>query len=114
MKIMRGDEGSWGVEGKVTEVNTKTGRIIIEGVTMPKADGTMKARSVHASNVMITKLDLNDPWRKEKLQREGGILMSNDMKRLTAPRSWPVPRKTNVWITSPRPGPTRSRRACPW
>jgi small subunit ribosomal protein S4e len=31
--------------------------------------------------------------------------MSNDMKRLTAPRSWPVPRKSHVWITSPSPGP---------
>jgi|WetSurMetagenome_2_1015567.scaffolds.fasta_scaffold26129_3 small subunit ribosomal protein S4e len=31
--------------------------------------------------------------------------MSNDMKRLTAPRSWPVPRKTNIWIAKPSPGP---------
>jgi small subunit ribosomal protein S4e len=27
------------------------------------------------------------------------------MKRLTAPRSWPVPRKTNIWIAKPSPGP---------
>jgi len=31
--------------------------------------------------------------------------MSNDMKRLTAPRSWPVPRKTKSWIAKPSPGP---------
>lgn len=31
--------------------------------------------------------------------------MSKDMKRLTAPRSWPVPRKTNYWIAKPSPGP---------
>jgi small subunit ribosomal protein S4e len=30
--------------------------------------------------------------------------MSKDMKRITAPRSWPVPRKTNVWIAKPSPG----------
>jgi small subunit ribosomal protein S4e len=30
--------------------------------------------------------------------------MSNEMKRLTAPRSWPVKRKTNAWITKPSPG----------
>jgi small subunit ribosomal protein S4e len=30
--------------------------------------------------------------------------MSKDMKRLTAPRSWPVKRKTNAWITKPSPG----------
>lgn len=30
--------------------------------------------------------------------------MSKDMKRITAPRSWPVPRKTNIWIAKPSPG----------
>ncbi|WP_019177518.1 30S ribosomal protein S4e [Methanomassiliicoccus luminyensis] len=30
--------------------------------------------------------------------------MSNEMKRLTAPRSWPVKRKTSAWITKPSPG----------
>lgn len=31
--------------------------------------------------------------------------MTKDMKRITAPRSWPVPRKTNYWIAKPSPGP---------
>lgn len=31
--------------------------------------------------------------------------MSSDMKRLTAPRSWAVPRKKHVWIVKPNPGP---------
>jgi large subunit ribosomal protein L24 len=70
VKVLRGDEGVKGVEGKVSDVNTKTGRIIIEGITMPKADGTMKARPVHSSNVIITKLDLTDPWRKERLHHK--------------------------------------------
>lgn len=70
VKVLRGDEGVRGVEGKVSEVDTKTGRIVVEGITMPKADGTMKARPIHSSNVIITKLDLTDPWRKEKLQRK--------------------------------------------
>lgn len=30
--------------------------------------------------------------------------MSNEIKRLTAPRSWPVKRKTSAWITKPSPG----------
>jgi large subunit ribosomal protein L24 len=68
VKVLRGDEGVKGVEGKVSSVNTKTGRIIVEGITMPKADGTMKARPVHSSNVIITKLDLTDKRRKAKLQ----------------------------------------------
>jgi large subunit ribosomal protein L24 len=69
VKIMRGDEEILGLEGKVVAVVTKTGRVMIEGVTIAKADGTQIARSVHASKVMITKLDLSDPKRKEKLAR---------------------------------------------
>lgn len=30
--------------------------------------------------------------------------MSNEMRRLTAPRSWPVKRKAHHWITKPAPG----------
>jgi len=29
---------------------------------------------------------------------------SNHLKRLTMPRSWPLPRKTTVWVTRPTPG----------
>ncbi len=69
VKVMRGDEAILGVEGKVAAVITKTGRVTVEGVTVAKADGTQTARSVHASKVMITKLDLSDPKRKERLAR---------------------------------------------
>jgi small subunit ribosomal protein S4e len=30
--------------------------------------------------------------------------MSNEMKRLTAPRSWPITRKDKQWVTKPAPG----------
>ena len=29
---------------------------------------------------------------------------SHHLKRLAMPRSWPLPRKTTVWIARPRPG----------
>jgi len=67
--VVRGDEEIVGTEGKVAGVNTRTGRITVEGITIPKADGTETARPIHASNVVVTKLDLSDPIRKEKLMR---------------------------------------------
>jgi small subunit ribosomal protein S4e len=39
--------------------------------------------------------------------------MSKSMKRLTAPRSWPVPRKSLYWITKPSPGPHPLKRSMP-
>lgn len=31
-------------------------------------------------------------------------MTSNHLKRLAMPRSWPLPRKTSVWVTKPSPG----------
>ena len=31
-------------------------------------------------------------------------MSSNHLKRLAMPRSWPLPRKTTVWVTRPAPG----------
>lgn len=39
--------------------------------------------------------------------------MKRSMKRLTAPRSWPVPRKTSVWVKKPSPGPHPTERCMP-
>ncbi|MCK5547766.1 MAG: 50S ribosomal protein L24 [Thermoplasmata archaeon] len=68
VKIMRGSEK--GKEGKVTDIDMKTGKVAIEGITIAKADGSQVERYTHASNIMITKILLDDSWRKKKL--EGG------------------------------------------
>jgi small subunit ribosomal protein S4e len=39
--------------------------------------------------------------------------MSKHLKRLNAPRSWVIPRKTNVYTTKPRPGAHPIERALP-
>ncbi len=70
VRVMRGDEDVVDVEGKVTHVDTKSGRIVIEGITIAKADGTMVARPIHASKVEITKLNLSDPMRKQNLSKK--------------------------------------------
>ena len=68
--IERGAEGIRGVEGKVLSVITKTGQVTIEGITINQADGTSVARPVHASNLTIVKLNLDDPKRKDVLARK--------------------------------------------
>ncbi len=67
VRIIRGEQDLKKTEAKVAEVLLKECKIIIETVTVPKADGTQKPRPVDPSDVVITKLDLTDPWRKEKL-----------------------------------------------
>jgi large subunit ribosomal protein L24 len=68
--VVRGNEDIRGNEGKVMEVITKDGRVVIDGITINQADGTAVARPVHASNLVITKLDLSDEWRSESLSKK--------------------------------------------
>jgi len=69
VKIMRGGEGVKGTEAKVANVDLKHLRLTLEGITIAKADGTQKVRPIDPSNCLITKLDLSDPKRKEKLAK---------------------------------------------
>ncbi|MCL2607863.1 MAG: 50S ribosomal protein L24 [Methanomassiliicoccaceae archaeon] len=68
--IIRGNEDIRGNEGKVVEVLTDEGKVVIDGVTINQADGTAVARPIHASNLVITKLDLSDEWRADSLSRK--------------------------------------------
>ena len=67
VKVMRGSFR--GHENKVARVDVRGRYLEIEGITMSKADGNKIARPIHPSNVMITKLNLTDKWRRKKLER---------------------------------------------
>jgi large subunit ribosomal protein L24 len=67
VKIMRGDFA--GIEGKVIEVDRRKARVIVEGVTREKASGEQVRIPIHASKVMITNLNLDDKWRRERLEK---------------------------------------------
>ncbi|MEM3430757.1 MAG: 50S ribosomal protein L24 [Candidatus Bathyarchaeia archaeon] len=67
VKIMRGDFA--GIEGKVIEVDRRKARVIVEGVTREKASGEQVRIPIHASKVMITNLNLEDRWRRERLEK---------------------------------------------
>lgn len=67
VRVMRGSFK--GHEDKVVRVNVKKRYIEIEGITMSKADGNKIAKPIHPSNVMITKLNLTDRWRRSKLEK---------------------------------------------
>ena len=66
VKVMRGSFK--GHEDKIARVNVKKRQLEIEGITMSKADGNKIAKPIHPSNVVITKLNLTDKWRRLKLE----------------------------------------------
>lgn len=71
VRIMRGDNK--GIEGKITNVDRKKYRIQVEGLTREKVDGTTVFIPVHPSKVMITRLNLDDKWRKKILERKKAV-----------------------------------------
>ncbi|AWR99403.1 50S ribosomal protein L24 [Metallosphaera hakonensis] len=76
VRVMRGD--NYGFEGKVTQVFPATGRISIEGLTRKKADGTPIYIKIHASKVEITKLNTNDPKRRDAITRKASKSQKTD------------------------------------
>ena len=68
--VVRGNSDIRNIEGKVLDVNTQTGRVSIEGITIKQADGTATERPIHASNLVIVKLNTEDPWRMDSLSKK--------------------------------------------
>ncbi len=66
--VARGDYA--GIEGKITRVDPGASRLFIEGVTREKVDGTTTFVPKHPSKVMIKRLNLDDKWRKDILERK--------------------------------------------
>jgi len=56
-------------EGRVLRVDTKKSKIYIEGVTRTRMDGSTVQIPIRSENVMITRLNLNDQWRRSVLER---------------------------------------------
>jgi len=66
VRIIRGEYK--GVEGKVEKINTEKCRLSIEGVQREKIKGGQVKVQIHASNVQITSLKLDDNFRKNKIE----------------------------------------------
>jgi large subunit ribosomal protein L24 len=58
-----------GKSGKVTKVSLAKVAIYVENVDVNRADGTKALYPLHPSNVTITKLDLSDKKRVQKIER---------------------------------------------
>ena len=74
LPVREGDEvevmrGAWkGHIDKVAQVDRRNEKVYVENITVQKADESKEPYGIHPSNLKITKLDLSDPWRKEKIE----------------------------------------------
>lgn len=68
VNITKGDRKL--AEGRVLRVDTKDRKIYIEGVTRTRQDGSTVQTPIRTENVMITRLNLDDEWRRGILERK--------------------------------------------
>jgi len=66
VRVVRGEYS--GIEGKVEKVNTQKSTLSIEGVQREKVKGGNVKVQIHSSNLIITGLNLDDKYRKNKLE----------------------------------------------
>ena len=96
MQIRKGDtvsitRGAFrNVEGKVTQAERYKPSIYIEGVTREKSDGSTIFLPIHPSKVMITKLNLDDKWRKDILERRASKSIVENVKLKTKAGKTPL------------------------
>ena len=75
VRVMRGEYN--GIEGKIEKVNTHRGTLAIEGIQREKVRGGNVKVQIHASNVKIIGLNLDDKKRENRLH---GDTNSQDVK----------------------------------
>ena len=66
VRLLRGDHK--GKTGKIVDVDVSVRKVVVEGITNKKADGTEVPLPVDPSNLVITRLNLEDKRRESKLQ----------------------------------------------
>jgi len=77
VKVMRGKFK--GREGKIELVDLKKSKVAITGIDISKRDGSKSKPLIHASNLLITELNLDDKRRlkKKKIVSEKVSSMQN-------------------------------------
>ncbi len=68
VKVMRGEYR--GIDGKISKVSLADNSVAIEGVKKEKSKGEKFDVLIRSTNVVITNLNLDDHWRKTKLEGE--------------------------------------------
>lgn len=85
VRVLRG--GRRGHVGKVIEIRTKDRKVVVEGVTVKKADGTDVPRPLDASNLLITRLNLEDKRRRDKLGADKAEAPAKTAPKTTAKKA---------------------------
>ncbi|MFQ5573178.1 MAG: 50S ribosomal protein L24 [Nitrosopumilaceae archaeon] len=83
VKVIRGEYS--GVDGKVSKIEMSGNSVAIEGIKKEKSQGEKFDIFIPTSNVLITGLNLDDHWRKTKLEGKKPKTTPKEEKPKAAP-----------------------------
>jgi len=78
IKVARGSFK--GKSGKITDVNTKKGKVFLDCVYVMKKSGAKAFTPVDASNLVITELNLKDSLREKRLSGKDAVVKTTKVK----------------------------------
>ncbi|HEV2449447.1 MAG TPA: 50S ribosomal protein L24 [Thermoplasmata archaeon] len=97
LPIRKGDSvlvtsGSYvGREERVAKIDTRGGTITLDNVTLKKADAKLKELPLRPSHLLLTRLNLSDPWRRRRLKAPESAAEESDSGEPAAKAELPAP-----------------------
>jgi large subunit ribosomal protein L24 len=67
VRIISGNEDFRGREERVSKVDMRSLRVTLDNITIKKVDQKLKPLPIGASHLILTHLNLTDPWRRKIL-----------------------------------------------
>ena len=108
VKVLRGEYR--GIDGKVSKISTQSGNLAIEGVKKEKSKGEKFDVLIKTSKVIITGLNLDDHWRKTKLQGKEPKTTPKETKKELIETKKEEPKKEKIKKELPKkPGKTKKK-----
>ena len=103
-----------GREERVAKIDLRSYSVTLDNVTGKTADAKMKPLPVRTSHLLLTKLNLSDPWRRRVLKVPESEAPAEEEAVATAPADEPSPAKPSKAAReeeSPAPKPPKAASA---
>jgi large subunit ribosomal protein L24 len=68
VRVLSGSYSTVGEERRVAKVDRRHYRVTLDNVTTKTADAKLKPLPIRTSHLVLTKLNLSDPWRRRVLR----------------------------------------------
>jgi large subunit ribosomal protein L24 len=109
IKVMRGNFK--GKTGTIEKVDLRSTKVFVDEIKVKKVDGSEVPRPLHPSNIMLTKLKLDDKKRQTILDRADTATQRGTGKKVAA-KPAPIP-ETPVMAQAPKPTPKKEIKSAP-